>query len=591
MALLAACLVALAFARADSDVCTPKVNNLAQVLRGYNAFQGDPLGDSGTDPGFRDALLFHETYDTKVTGDDCFKVPDGMELLRETVCTLAFESKKIDTAEDYANRMSVFAHLEGSALPGSFTASAGYNKFVSQSTDQHTTRVETYAQCQQFVVWQIQGKDNGPKKTAEFDAVLTKLKKLAQAHEHKTGESKASNSLLTLHTDSEDEHEETLREWREELFSFFDTWGTHYVRSADLGARFGRVTYLSRQGVKRLEEKNVSATVAAQTAGLAALVASAGGKFEADHTQKVHEDFVKATTEQHQISLGPVPQDVNLNDNSQAVAKWAEEAMKYPLPLKYRMKLICEFFDEPWFHCEKWLSSYCEARLPTWSKTNPHATCKPKSRPPVLVPKSKDCFGTPPNCCAGGLPGATGTKVHETVVEFQLFPTTLGEHDAIQATWTSDTCFVPPGQPFGGAGQRGLWSTGNTIHMSVGHKNWRIPGDFSEGLEVKNLLGPSGGTTYLPEKLYFFFVGNLTLHYTPEGKATRTAKFSKFRLGMGRRWMFWDSGWIGSPRCISADSKSVLLECQADDDSWWQFRGKGWRFPHAFLVYPFKEVA
>ena len=76
--------------------------NIGYVLDGYDIIYGNPLKTSPTpDPGFRQSI-FQATYSGKITPDQLYTVPDGMEIKScSGTCSTTFGSSLISGTKSY----------------------------------------------------------------------------------------------------------------------------------------------------------------------------------------------------------------------------------------------------------------------------------------------------------------------------------------------------------------------------------------------------------------------------------------------------------------------------------------------------------
>ena len=96
-----------AFPNADDP--TPKIMpNIGYVLDGYDIIYGNPLKTSPTpDPGFRQSI-FQATYSGKITPDQLYTVPDGMEIKScSGTCSTTFGSSLISGTKSYKSLLDM----------------------------------------------------------------------------------------------------------------------------------------------------------------------------------------------------------------------------------------------------------------------------------------------------------------------------------------------------------------------------------------------------------------------------------------------------------------------------------------------------
>jgi len=527
-----------------SGASPARVTQLEQAFRGYNIYKGNPLA-ADFDPGFG-AFVFKEQYKSNSTTGDClFQKPDGMDLVSEPACSFSFQSRSVSTSAQYADSLRVLAKVEGGfPFAGSFSASTEFTSFVESTTSENWTRVEYYAQCKQFRAW-LSTYGQRPPFADDFQIALGTVGAAASASDA--------------------------------FFDVFDAFGTHFVSEVDLGARYGRVTYLTEEGVEKLEESGVSVTAAAEYSG----IFSIGGSTETETAKTTRTTFASATAHESQISVGVAPP---LGDDGEALVEWELRTRERPLPMGYTLIPICELVpSEAKAACEAAARDYCSARLSDWRANEAsgfsHAFCEATTTTTTTTTiASTACRGCPPRCCSGGCAGARSQKQHDNSVKFEGY-SGIGK-DSITVTWSMDTCSVTGGQPFGEGSSQGVERGGakNELRVNAGRKkSGESARAFCDGLEASNLLGIFHRSATTPKELNFAFRGTLTLAFDGH-----TATFPDFRLGKGNggsrhNW------WIGSPDCRHRGSG--MLSCKSQEGTYLQFRegnGQSWIFEVTF---------
>jgi hypothetical protein len=140
-------------------------------------------------------------------------------------------------------------------------------------------------------------------------------------------------------------------------FDVFDHFGTHYLTSAQLGARYGFTSYFDEMRWTNVERTGYDVKAAASYEGeFKAGVGGGGGNAKAAQTS-----FDQNMQGYSEISLGAAP--VAGGD----VVKWANQVFAEPMPIKYNLKSLCEAMDtaEKQTGCKKAMgaSEYCTKRL------------------------------------------------------------------------------------------------------------------------------------------------------------------------------------------------------------------------------------
>ena len=86
-----------------------KMPNIGYILRGYDILLGNPMSTiASTDPGFCLQPIFSAKYSGKVTADQRYSIPDGMEVLSCVgKCSMTFGSTLIEGASSYMSSLDV----------------------------------------------------------------------------------------------------------------------------------------------------------------------------------------------------------------------------------------------------------------------------------------------------------------------------------------------------------------------------------------------------------------------------------------------------------------------------------------------------
>ena len=107
-------LISNLFSAIPNDDPTPKIMpNIGYVLDGYDIIYGNPLKTSPTpDPGFRQSI-FQATYSGKITPDQLYTVPDGMEIKScSGTCSTTFGSSLISGTKSYKSLLDMKTSID-----------------------------------------------------------------------------------------------------------------------------------------------------------------------------------------------------------------------------------------------------------------------------------------------------------------------------------------------------------------------------------------------------------------------------------------------------------------------------------------------
>ena len=207
--------------------------NIGYTLDGYDILKGNPLTTGTTpDPGYRQAI-FDASYTGKVTADQRYKIPDGMEIKScSGSCSMSFGSSLISGAQKYQSTLEEKASADFNGWGASFSASVDY-KTVSTSTKNESTFVtQSDVSCCAYVTSILHY--DPPPLTKNF---LTGV-----------------NSLPTNYEKS------TYRE-------FINNFGTHYIKDATMGALYGQQSFISSESWGKMVEQDIKIGVSAGYSG------------------------------------------------------------------------------------------------------------------------------------------------------------------------------------------------------------------------------------------------------------------------------------------------------------------------------------
>merc|ERR1711990_487328 len=194
---------------ADDGTGTGKnMPNLDYVLAGYDIFYGNPSSMSGVDPGFRHAIFRANYSDNKSIGDKKYKVPNGMDILSDV------SSKKgtttITGTESYQDWLGRKASIgyghETKPFAAKFSASTDYKEVEKHIESEGT--IYTVPEVEFSVYTTDINNYEYPEFTEDFIAGVDAL----------------------------------TEEYDEKIYqNFINNYGTHFIKRATLGARYGQL--------------------------------------------------------------------------------------------------------------------------------------------------------------------------------------------------------------------------------------------------------------------------------------------------------------------------------------------------------------
>ena len=124
------------------------MNNIDYLATGYNIFKGDPHNVDRLDPGFTTNQIFKFTYnEAKETFDNRFKVPDHVDVKKESFCKVDYSSKSIkgETSLTDSFKQSVSVGLEG--YGASFKASTTFTSMTEEINTHEKVYTSSQARC------------------------------------------------------------------------------------------------------------------------------------------------------------------------------------------------------------------------------------------------------------------------------------------------------------------------------------------------------------------------------------------------------------------------------------------------------------
>ena len=329
--------------------------NLGYVLAGYDIFYGNPLstGTAGAtpDPGFRDGI-FNATYHGKVTPDDMYSVPEGMEIkICSGTCAMTFGSTLISGAQKYQSTLGEKASVGFEGFGASFSASLDYRNVETSSKNQSTFFTQSEVSC------------------CAYTASILRYDPPAFTNNFLTG----VNSLPKIYDKSA-------------YMNFIKSFGTHYVKEANMGALYGQQSSISSESWGKMVEQGIKIGVSAGYSGKFSVNAESLTESETKKAQ----NFRKECKSQKLYSTGKAPP---LDGKPES---WMNSVISSPQPLTIKLESL-ENLDplkkylrnqtkpEVLTNLKKAMNEYCE----DLKSAGAVSSCKKPGQDPPF-PKSKN---------------------------------------------------------------------------------------------------------------------------------------------------------------------------------------------------------
>ena len=290
--------------KVDCDI--PIFPNVGYAFRGYNILLGNPFhADTDGDPGFR-LPIFKASHFGRRNADMSYRLPNGIHGFKKGICRLDTKSKEIVNEKAYQN--DLVKSLGGGAggilqalLPISFSANVGYQKTTHKLSKENHLFVKTENECN---VFEIQlDKNKPPKFTDGFLIAAKRLEDVKDYHAYA---------------------------------DFLKDYGTHYLETTHMGARFAIETEFNQQAKTTVYRDNFNIKMAA---GLNFKV-SFGMNVARGRNKEMVEQFQELQKSHSILSYGsPMPEDGK-------PVTWSRSVFKNPLPIDYKLGEIQNLFTE-----------------------------------------------------------------------------------------------------------------------------------------------------------------------------------------------------------------------------------------------------
>jgi len=343
----------------------PTMPNIGYLFRGYNLMFGNPLPTEGAtiDPGFRQPIFKAAYKSHKVTPDNRYIQPDGTSIQDcGGSCSMSFQTKEIMDAKSYQssleNKVSASVGASYGGFSAAFSASASFKEVQERTSKTSSKFTQSAATCCSYLS-QLLNYDKPPL----TDNFINALKVL---NEQPAEFAKSQGAY----------------------FDFIQTFGTHYIREATLGALFGQQSEISNEAWTSMKESGRSISAEAEASGYGVAV-SAG--YMNDKQKKQASEFAKSSTKQKKFTIGsPPPADGN-------VATWVQQSHTSPAPMSLKIAPITDIFKfkvegvdvskAVQGNLQKALDGYCNWLITAQKNHTTITTCsEPKSSTKTVTP-------------------------------------------------------------------------------------------------------------------------------------------------------------------------------------------------------------
>ncbi|XP_057301427.1 uncharacterized protein LOC130635919 [Hydractinia symbiolongicarpus] len=265
------------------------------ALFGYNIIFGYPLA-VGHDPGLTHPIFTADYSRKKQTADCHYSLPYGYIVSPDVSCVTSFSSKVVQNSNQFSKSLSTSASVSGGGWGVSFSASYQYKEKLSVMSSSESLFIFSEAKCNYYFA--MLDEKNPPQLDQSF-----------------------INTAKSLNTD-------------EDIFDFFDYYGTHYLKYVLFGARFVYEHKMSKSAYKKETSKGQDVSVQASYSGLFSVGASFGMTSKQKQSAQNFQENVQTST----ITIGAPPPD-----NGDAT-RWASTVKNTPVPVQYKMESIENLF-------------------------------------------------------------------------------------------------------------------------------------------------------------------------------------------------------------------------------------------------------
>lgn len=176
-----------------------------KILKGYNILKGSPLGEK-EDPGIVQRYSIFEYDSSYKCYDDTYKFPSSFDITQLTECLEGSTKKEIESDDSFQKTISAGFDLKGTMPKYSFHASMEYKNIRESSKSSQKIFINASAEC-----------------TSHKISLPVKL----------TLDGNFKNMVNQLNN--------TYADNKENYMIFLDYFGTHFMTTLHMGARYGKV--------------------------------------------------------------------------------------------------------------------------------------------------------------------------------------------------------------------------------------------------------------------------------------------------------------------------------------------------------------
>jgi hypothetical protein len=288
------------------------IPNIGYIASGYHIFYGNPHSSSGFDAGFRSGNpMFTLTYENhKTTPDGLWLIPDHTSVPgTDGQCNLQSDGFIVGSIQDYISDLSVDCIYNATSAAGTaFSASSDFQQ-VNNDLANGNVYVSVKGACEAFKVYI--NTDVHPDLSSNFVSAASRLPE----HFNLTDDMSA-------------------------FWTFFNTYGTHYLTLTTFGARWGFLFESTPAQWITLQTTGLDIGEAASFAGLQIVGVSNIPPIQ----QQEAEEFVEYTSGYVSFGLGFAPPS---NGN---ISSWQQTTLTSTelIPINYQLIPLNYAFSTAW---------------------------------------------------------------------------------------------------------------------------------------------------------------------------------------------------------------------------------------------------
>ena len=281
------------------------MENSGYLFYGYNLYRGNPHSTTGSlDPGFTNPIFESNYSENTKTGDLRFLIPNGSIFSKNVGCDVSMSNSEIKGVSSYKATLEVDVSVSGGFAGVSFGASASFKQVSEGMKSTNTIFVEQKADCRVF-----KGHIEYYNPPLFYSTFI-----------------KAINYLEGKDFDKA----------KEDHYTFIDYYGTHFIDTIIMGARYGFLRKMSIEDYSTFKSTSAKVGVNAGGYGVSGS-ASVGAESNKSSSGSSSESYTKV------FSIGAAPPA-----NGDTLT-WASSAISEPMPISYKLRPISEIFSNPLF--------------------------------------------------------------------------------------------------------------------------------------------------------------------------------------------------------------------------------------------------